>query len=99
MSSKLHVLNAAASDGRSGGRRPPGALARELQKTMLKLKGQFMSEDGREVRYAQLWSSQLFQDYKEVARQLRNCDLSALEDEGERKAFFISILKNKSLYV
>ena len=92
MSSQLHVLNLAALSGRSSVRRPPGALALELQKSMLKLKGQYMSEDGREVHYAQLRDSPLFAEYESVARQLCDCDLMDLQGEGERKAFFISIL-------
>ena len=92
MSSKLHVLNSSEEAGRSGARRPPGPLALELQKTMLRLKGQYMSEDGREVHYHQLRSSGLFQDYEDVARQLCDCDLTELDD-NEKKAFFVSILK------
>lgn len=98
MSSKVHVLNLAASDGRrpaGAARRPPGALATELQKSMLQLKGEFMSEDGRQVYYTQLKSSQLFKDYEILARQLCDCDLMALQEETEKKAFFISILNNK----
>jgi hypothetical protein len=89
-SSELHVLNVAASAGRPGARRPPGAVALELQKTMLKLKGQFMSEDGREVHYHRLRSSQLFADYQSVAGELCGCDLAGL-GEDERKAFFINV--------
>lgn len=94
MSSKQHVLNSSEDEaGHSAARRrPPGPLALELQKTMLRLKGQFMSEDGHEVHYHQLRSSQLFQDYESVARQLCDCVLTDLE-ENERKVFFISILK------
>ena len=92
MSSTLHVLNIAALDGRSGARRPPGALALELQKTMLKLKGQYMSENGSEVHYGKLKGSQLFTEYEAVAGQLCHCDLNELQDEEEKKAFFISIL-------
>ena len=90
-SNKIRVLNLAASDGSSGARRPPGALALELQKTMLKLKGQYMSEDGREVHYDKLRGSQLFAEYEAVARQLSGCELGDLRGNDERKSFFISI--------
>ena len=90
MSSKLHVLNSIEA-GCSGARRPPGPLALELQKTMLRLKGQYMSEDGMEVHYHRLRSSPLLEEYEAVARQLCHCDLAHLEDK-KRKAFFISIL-------
>jgi hypothetical protein len=57
---------------------------------MLRLKGQYMSEDGREVHYHQLRSSGLFQDYEGVARQLCDCDLTELDD-NEKKAFFVNV--------
>ena len=91
-SSKIHVLNINV-DVASSEPRPPGTLALELQRTMLKLKGQYMSADGREVKYDQLRGSQLFAEYEKVARRLSNCDLEDLQDEAEKKAFFISILR------
>ena len=91
MSSTTHVLNVSAD--RSGARRPPAELSLELQKTMLRLKGEFMSEDGREVRYSQLRSSEVFREYELLAGALCHCDLTDIvEDEDEMKAFFISIL-------
>ena len=91
-SSKVHVLNIDVATSGSNEPRPPGALALELQKTMLKLKGQYMSTDGHEVKYGQLRGSQLFREYEIVASQLRNCQLTDLQEEVEKKAFFISIL-------
>lgn len=93
-----YVLNTTASEGPSSARRPPGALALELQKTMLKLKGQYMSEDGREVHYDQLRGSQLFAEYKEVVRLLSSCELGDLHEEREKKAFFISILRPRCMH-
>lgn len=86
----MHVLNLAGSEGQPSVRRPPSAVALELQKTMLQLKGQYMSEDGREVQYSALRESPLFSEYERVARELANCDLSELREE-EKKPFFISI--------
>lgn len=71
--------------------RPPCDLALELQRTMLRVKGDHMTEDGRGVDYSQLKESKLFQEYVTLTSQLQSCDPSHLE-EGERKAFFISIL-------
>ena len=90
-SSDVHVLNLAGSENQPSVRRPPGAVALELQKTMLQLKGQYMSGDGREVQYSSLRESQLFSEYERVARELANCDLRDLKEE-EKKPFFISIL-------
>jgi hypothetical protein len=87
-SSKVHVLNINVDFGEP---RPPGSLALELQKTMLKLKGQYMSADGREVKYGELRGSQLFAEYEVVARQLGDCDLGDLQEESDKKAFFINI--------
>lgn len=91
MSSNIRVLNLTASGGSSSARRPPSALALELQKSMLQLKGQYMSEDGHEVHYDQLRDSQLFAEYKRIAKLLCDCELGNLQEENERKAFFISI--------
>lgn len=96
-SSNKRVLNLTASSGSNSARRPPGALALELQKSMLQLKGQYMSEDGREVHYNQLRDSQLFAEYKKVAKLLCDCELGHLQEENEKKAFFISILKQHYL--
>ena len=93
----LHVLNL---DGPpnvhvrrlSSGSRSASDLAVELQKTMLSLKGQHMSADGREVHYHQIKDSPLFSEYEKVARKLASCELKDLQGENERKSFFISIL-------
>lgn len=86
-----NVLNLTAPGGSSSARRPPSALALELQKSMLQLKGQYMSEDGHEVYYDQLRDSQLFAEYKRIAKLLCDCELGEIQEENERKAFFISI--------
>ena len=71
--------------------RPPSELALELQRTMLRMKGEYMTEDGKGVNYAMLTHSELFERYQSLARELEHCNPSKL-DEDERKAFFISIL-------
>ena len=71
--------------------RPPSELALELQRTMLNMKGEYMTEDGKGVNYEVLTHSKLFERYQSLARELEYCDPSQL-NEDERKAFFISIL-------
>ena len=78
--------------------RPPSALALELQHTMLNMKGEYMTEDGKGVNYEMLTQSELFGRYQSLARELVHCDPSQL-DEDERKAFFISILIGDNKYV
>ncbi|CAH1787699.1 unnamed protein product [Owenia fusiformis] len=65
-------------------------LSKDLQKTMLRMKGEFMSEDGSGVNYDALRESAVFADYKKQADELSAIDLSTL-DEDEKKAFFINI--------
>ena len=83
---------------------PPSELALELQRTMLRMKGEYMTEDGKGVNYEMLTHSKLFEHYQCLASDLKYCDPSQL-DEDERKAFFISILiyiircRNKWLYL
>jgi len=72
----------------------PSDLALKLQRTMLRLKGDHMTPDGRGIDYGNLKSSDLFKEYVELSQQLSACDPSGLE-ENDRKAFFISILKSQ----
>ncbi|ESO94705.1 hypothetical protein LOTGIDRAFT_175345 [Lottia gigantea] len=66
-------------------------LSKTLQKLMLRLKGEFMADDGKGVDYSKFKTSQLFPEYKKQACQLQNIDLNTLS-EVEKKVFFISIL-------
>ncbi len=86
------VLNGGvASSVGTGARRKPDELSSELQKSMLRMKGEFMDADGKGVDYDGLRKSALFSDYVELSRDLVECDMKCLGAE-ERKAFFISIL-------
>lgn len=87
------VLNSARDLAGSdvGARRPPAALANELQRTMLRMRGEYMSSNGKGVDYAALKESHLFSHYLQLARELAACNISELSEE-EQKAFFISIL-------
>lgn len=68
----------------------PIELATRLQKEMLKLKGQFISDDGRSVDYTKLKKSDTFKDYVKNSQQLHYLDLTKLS-LMEKKVFFISI--------
>ena len=69
----------------------PIGLSRKLQQTMLQMKGEFMSADGKGVDYGSLSTSEVFTQYLQLAEELDGTDISQLS-EAERKAFFISIL-------
>ena len=59
---------------------------------LLRLKGEFMAEDGSGVNYALMSKSEAFQAYKTLALDLQNINLDDLKAyEGERKAFFINL--------
>ncbi|XP_041367842.1 uncharacterized protein LOC121382326 [Gigantopelta aegis] len=64
-------------------------LSKKLQKIMLRLKGEFMSEDGKKINYNRIKGSPLFAEYKQEAKQLQNVDLESLS-ELEKKVFFIN---------
>ena len=64
-------------------------LSRDLQKSMLALRSEFMSEDGRGVDYVAMRSSSLFDDYKAKAERLQAADVSTIAGD-DHKAFFIS---------
>ena len=85
----MRVLNVAGAG--TSARRSPSEVALALQRTMLRLKGKFMSSDGKGVDYGALVRSEMFSQYQQLAIELIECDISALAQQ-ERKAFFISIL-------
>lgn len=61
-----------------------------LQKSMLSLKGQFLSVDGRGVDYSKLYHSQEFEEYLKNAKNLNHVELGGCSEQ-ERKAFFINV--------
>ena len=87
MSSK-QVLN---SSGGTVVSRPADQLSVALQRHMLTMKGEFLSEDGRGVNYSELSKSDSFKNYVVTAGELRSVDLTECTEQ-QRKAFFISIL-------
>ena len=71
---------------------PNPNLISQLRKMLLRLKGEFMAEDGSGVNYALMSKSEAFETYKILALDLQNINLEALKaNEEERKAFFINL--------
>ena len=71
----------------------PMVSATEIYLFICRMKGEVIAEDGSGVKYSELKSSSLFQQYKAQAAELQHLDLSTLS-EKEKMAFFISILLN-----
>lgn len=65
-------------------------LSKKLQKCMLRLKGEYMGNEGQGVDYEKLRLSQQFKEYEELTSQLQNVNLTDLS-ENEKKAFFINL--------
>lgn len=65
-------------------------LSKELQRLMLKIKGSFITEEGRAVDYNALKESDLFQEYVDRTKALKAVNLRSLE-QTEKIAFFLSI--------
>ncbi|KAL4224551.1 hypothetical protein ACF0H5_015253 [Mactra antiquata] len=66
-------------------------LSKKMQKTMLRIKGEFILEDGKGVDYVKVKGSALFKEYREeMAPQLQYVNLDNIT-ENEKKAFFINI--------
>lgn len=65
-------------------------LSKDLQRLMLKIKGSFITEEGRAVDYSALKESDLFQEYVDRTKALKTVNLGNLE-QAEKIAFFLSI--------
>eukprot|EP01116_Phalansterium_solitarium_P014759 TRINITY_DN3256_c0_g1_i2.p1 TRINITY_DN3256_c0_g1~~TRINITY_DN3256_c0_g1_i2.p1 ORF type:complete len:166 (+),score=9.03 TRINITY_DN3256_c0_g1_i2:117-614(+) len=65
-------------------------LAAKVNKSILKLYGQFLSDDGLWVDYEGMKSSPLFQDFVKEAQKLVRVNLENLT-ETERKALFLNV--------
>eukprot|EP00958_Prasinococcus_capsulatus_P004443 scaffold412_cov388-Prasinococcus_capsulatus_cf.AAC.17 len=75
-----------------GEARPALVVAKDLQKLILKLKGEFITEDGTGVDYGAMRSSDLFKQYCDATRELQCVDiLEMVQAEDEVKCFFINI--------
>jgi hypothetical protein len=71
----------------------------ELKKKMLKLKGQFIVEEGNNVKinYEGIASSPEFEEFIEFTKGLRDIRLGSLKD-FEKKAFFLNLYNILSLH-
>ncbi|OWF49707.1 hypothetical protein KP79_PYT18656 [Mizuhopecten yessoensis] len=65
-------------------------LSQQLQKLMLRMKGECMQEDGKGVDYSKLKDSPSFKEYKQEVAQLHEVELSELTDT-QTKVFFINL--------
>lgn len=65
-------------------------LSKDLQRLMLKIKGSFITEEGRAVDYSALKESDLFQEYVDRTKALEAVNLENLK-QAEKIAFFLSI--------
>ncbi|KAH9496674.1 hypothetical protein Btru_009628 [Bulinus truncatus] len=72
-------------------------LAERLRKNMQKIKGKFISTDGKFVDYEKLKESYEFEEYKKDAADLQTVDLSKMS-ELERKVFFINIYNSLTIH-
>lgn len=64
---------------------------------MARLKGRYLSEDGKTVDYVGLKGDKLFQEFEGLSNQLVHADLAELSSI-QRKAFFISMMANNNLF-
>jgi len=75
-----------------GETRPALVVAKDLQKLILKLKGEFITEDGTGVDYHAMSSSPLFSEYCDSTRELQCVNiLDMAHKQDEVKCFFINI--------
>ncbi|XP_057374417.1 uncharacterized protein LOC130695312 [Daphnia carinata] len=72
-------------------------VATSLQRTVLKLKGKYLSEDGKSVHYAELKKDDLFQEFQSQAEQLVHVSLADL-NPIQRKAFFINVYNTLTIH-
>lgn len=89
--SGVRVLNKSGGANIPEERGEQNDVSARLQRLMLEIKGEFMSEEGKVVDYSALRNSELFTKYIQESLKLSSVNLEALADE-ERMAFFISIL-------
>lgn len=66
-------------------------IAADLKKSLNKLQGGFFDVQESRVDYQAMKKSQSFDEYLKLAGQLQNFDLSSLQAEQDKKAFWINI--------
>ncbi|KAK7477199.1 hypothetical protein BaRGS_00031584 [Batillaria attramentaria] len=69
---------------------PAPDISAKLRKSLLKLKGKYMSTDGKGVDYKSLKKSNEFAEYEKETGELKSVELEKLT-ELQRKVFFINV--------
>ncbi|ODM95944.1 hypothetical protein Ocin01_10733 [Orchesella cincta] len=69
----------------------PIELSKSLYKSLLELKAQFLSEDGTSTNYSGFRESSSYANFQLDCRKLCHVDLSKLNNDDKRKAFFLNI--------
>ncbi len=69
----------------------PQEIAPRLKHLMNLLQGGFFQSSAGRVAYEKMRDSDLYEQYRQGARQLRDMDLSVLENRAQRLAFWINI--------
>eukprot|EP01080_Neovahlkampfia_damariscottae_P005926 gene5926-9756_t len=77
--------------------RPATEVAKSIKKLLLKLKGQFMSENGKLVDYTKLRDSDLFKEFKNEITELQRVDI-VIMDKNEKKAFFLNLYNSMVIH-
>ncbi|XP_059179634.1 uncharacterized protein LOC131958563 [Physella acuta] len=96
--SDVRVINTKLRDLKTEDTPIPGIkLAENLRKSLLRLKGRFISEDGKSVNYLQMKESPEFRAYLTDANDLCRVDLSHMS-EVERKVFFLNIYNSLTIH-
>ncbi|XP_074660779.1 uncharacterized protein LOC141913203 [Tubulanus polymorphus] len=84
----MEVLN--KSDDATSTTKTTAEISQELQKLMLRIKGEFMDPGGNGVDYEKLQKSDVYKTYLNTAKQLKSVKLDDM-NETERKAFFLNV--------
>jgi len=70
--------------------RPATEVAEEMRKLILRLYGQFLSDDGSAVDYKGIGQSAAYKSYKKLTLELQRSDIASLSP-GAKLAFFINV--------
>lgn len=81
---------ASLSDVLKGNQKSAAEIATEINKKILQLFGEYISEDGKSVSYSGIQKSSEFIDYVEQTKALNFAEITEL-NETERKVFFLNL--------
>merc|ERR1712126_773471 len=88
MGNTMNILNKSPSDSTSN--TSASDVAASLQRMILRLKGKYLSEDGKSVDYQGLRNDDLFLEFENHVDQLYTVNLDEL-NEAQLKSFFINV--------